>query len=375
VKAATMNRLARLWLFAVPVVLSTSAGVAADDTSVIVNPNAAVEFATLPNDLRQPEGITANPGNGDIYVGTFTPGATNALLRYNRAGRLVARKDFPGTAPLLGLAFNADDQKVYLASPGDLAGGTSQVLRIAANFDNDTPVETVAEIPGIGAPPQRTVPNPDGSEDIITFGNNARAPNALTFDSEGNLYVSDSFQGAIFRINGAQTCGAPDPLCMSIDFVAHDSLLATAGFPPFGANGLALADNDQTLYVANTGDDRILRLDLSTSMLEVFVESLNGADGITFDRAGNLWVAANQADHVAVLNQDGRVIAQLGAFLGIRNDGSAKGLLFPASLVIVGNNVYVANAALPLRGDLTEPEVDVTTYIISRIPIPGQLRR
>src|SRR5439155_533617 len=81
-----------------------------------------------------------------------------------------------------------------------------------------------------------------------------------------------------------------------------------------------------------------------------FVESMNGADGITFDKAGNLWVAPNQADQITVLNKDGRVIAQLGAFLGIRNDGAPRGLLFPASLVIVGDDVFVTNLALPLPG-------------------------
>ena len=38
------------------------------------------------------------------------------------------------------------------------------------------------------------------------FGNNVPAPNALTFDRLGNLYVSDSFQGAVFRINDAHKC-------------------------------------------------------------------------------------------------------------------------------------------------------------------------
>jgi hypothetical protein len=69
------------------------------------------------------------------------------------------------------------------------------------------------------------------------FGNGFPAPNALTFDKSGNLYVSDSFQGAIFRIDNAHKCATPCP----VTTVKHDGLLATAGFPPFGANGLALS--------------------------------------------------------------------------------------------------------------------------------------
>ena len=82
----------------------------------------------------------------------------------------------------------------------------------------------------------------------------------MTFDRERRaLYVSDSFQGAIFRIHNAAACVTPCP----VDTVAHDPLLATAGFPPFGANGLALSRDGKTLFVANTGDDRVLKLDLA----------------------------------------------------------------------------------------------------------------
>ena len=74
---------------------------------------------------------------------------------------------------------------------------------------------------------------------------------------------------------------------------------------------------------------------------------------------------------VIALNSDGRVIAKLGAFLGIRSDGAARGLLFPASLTIVNDRIFVTNLALPLTGVAgDEPEEDVTTYTISRINIP-----
>jgi DNA-binding beta-propeller fold protein YncE len=330
-------------------------------------------FATLPDGVRFPEGITANPASGDIYAGTFDVGsANNQLLRFDRHGRLEASRSF-GTTPLLGLEFNPNDGKVYIAAVGDFSGSGSRIVRIAANFDANTAIEEVAPIPAIGAPAPRTVPNPDGTVDTITFGNAARVPNALTFDRAGNLYVSDSFQGAIFRIASPATCA---PACVATT-VAHDPLLATAGFPPFGANGIAFSRDDSALFIANTGDDRVLKLDMASGQVTVFAESINGADGLAFDERGRLWVAANQADELVALNEDGRVVAKLGDFEGIRKNGTPEGLLFPASLVVLGDDLFVTNLALPLTPTLgDEPEEDVRRYTISRIRarVPGRDR-
>lgn len=324
-------------------------------------------FVTLPGDVRFPEGIAANPANGDIYVGTFDGGSPNELLRYSRNGELLARRDF-GPAPLLGLEFDRVHRKVYITNVGDFVGTGSKIQRIAADFNASTAIEDVASIPAIGAPADRVVGNPDGSQDTIHFGTGARVPNALTFDKAGNLYVSDSFQGAIFRIANPNACA---PSCVA-QIWAHDPLLATAGFPPFGANGLAFNADESALFIANTGDDRILKVDPATKAVSVFAESINGADGIVFDRLGRLWVAANQNDEVVALNANGRVVARLGSFKGIGRDGAPRGLLFPASPVIVGDELFVTNLAIALtaaQGD--EPEEDVTRWTVSRIKLPG----
>jgi DNA-binding beta-propeller fold protein YncE len=328
------------------------------------------EFVTLPKGVSHPEGITANPQTGEIYVGTFNPGGNNYLLRYSRHGKLIAQREFGG-APLLGLAFDSLHRKVYIANAGTLAGvGVSRVQRIPADFNSTTPIEEVAAIPSIFAPGPRTEDNPDGSKDTITFGSNgAPAPNAMDFDKAGRLYVSDSFQGAIFYIDNAAGCV---PTC-SVKTLVHDPLLATAGFPPFGANGVALSSDGKTLFVANTGDDRVLKVDLATKGVSVFAESINGADGVAFDEDGRLWVAANQNDEVVALNRNGRVIARLGEFRGIDRQGAPRGLLFPASLVIVDDWMYVTNLALPLTGATgDEPEEKVTLWTVSRIRIPSR---
>jgi len=323
----------------------------------------AEPFATLPDDVRFPEGIAANPATGDLFVATFDFGpTTNKVVRLDRHGHVTAKKDFGG-APLLGLEFH--NGYVYI-----LNFGQGLLQRLPANFDAGSTVDTVATIPFIGAPAPRTTPNPPNgtTSDTIMFTAERPGPNAMVFDSHGTVYISDSFQGAIFTVASVDACA---PSCGTAQLFRQDPLLATAGVPPFGANGLALSSDGNTLFIANTGDHRVLKMDATqpASPLTVFSFSLPGADGLLM-AGGRLWVAANQADQVMGLDANGMIVIKAGEYLGVRN-GTPRGLLFPASLVPVDGWMYVTNLALALDNiPGNEPEEQVQHWTISRFRIP-----
>jgi sugar lactone lactonase YvrE len=298
-----------------------------------------VRFATLPPGPGHPEGLAAD-AQGNIYVATFvTDGSfTNVIHIFSPNGRLQTTIPLPGAAPL-GLAFDTSGN-LYVANFG---GGN--VLKFA--------------------PPFRSTSTPAATYPVCTFVFLVDCGlNAMTFDAAGDLYVSDSFGGKIYKI---------DLPGGSVTTFASDELLKPAppphGFPPFGANGLAFSADGATLFVANTADDRILKVNVATKEVTQFAQSINGADGIVFDAQGQLWVAANQADEVVALGANGRIVDRRGSFDGIGTDGAPKGLLFPASLVISRGSLFVTNTALPLIGDDSEPEGDVTTFTVSRIPL------
>ncbi|HXS53682.1 MAG TPA: SMP-30/gluconolactonase/LRE family protein [Usitatibacter sp.] len=324
-------------------------------------------FATLPDNVRFPEGIAADPATGDIFVATFDFGpVSNKLVRLDRNGRVSAMLDFGGS-PLLGLEYLGG--KVYV-----LNFGAGTVQRVDADFTASSVPETLATLPVVGSPGSRMEDNPDTSQDTVIFGSTGKqAPNGIVFDHDGNAYVSDSFQGAIFEIPHATTCSAP---CAIVTF-SHDPLLATAGTPPFGANGLAFSPDEGTMYIANTGDHRVLAMDMTSAAhpISVYSISLFGADGLLMNN-GTLWVATNQADQVVALDSNGRIAVKAGEFLGVGADGTPRGLLFPASLVAVNGFMYVTNLALPLtnpppaRLAADEPEDFVKHWTISRFRIP-----
>ena len=305
------------------------------------NRSPATQFAALPAGTAHPEGITAD-ARGNLYVADFdVSGNTTVgtiIVFDGRSGHVLRTLHIANGSPLLlGIAFNPVTGDLLVC---DL--GKSQVLEI----DPQTGASSVfATIPGSGG------------------------PNALAFDAAGNVYISDSFQATIWRTppgGGAPTAWVADPL------------LGTSGVPPFGANGLAFNSDASSLFVANTGNDTIVRIPLpagpsgAPGAPEVFVNSINGADGLMIDADNNLWVAANQADEIVVVDPTGRLIAKLGDFDGIDKKGAPVGLLFPASLVAVGNFIYVTNLSLDLRL-FKAPTVDsqwaaqVTQHTIARI--------
>lgn len=323
----------------------------------------ATPFATLAPDVKFPEGIAADAA-GRIYVSTFNFSGPNFIVKLGHGGRELQRSAAM-VSPLLGLAFNADGHlfvadfgngKILKIENGDLANGPTDYATLPC----------CAPIPGFPIP----------------FGKMTGSPNGLVFDADGSLLVSDTFQGEVFRVPPG---GCPTPAWCGTS-VAKDAKLATTGFPPFAANGLALRGG--ALYVANTGNDTVLRLPLmadgTAASVDVWAQSINGADGIAFDGSGRLWVCANQADELVVLEEidttlgsdgspvkAGRVlfkVGDFGGFVGPPGSRRPKGFLFPASLVIVHHKVYVTNLALPLTdavGD--EPEEMVERFTVVKV--------
>ncbi len=309
----------------------------------------ATTFATLPAGATTPEGITVDPQTGEVYVSTFgfpdgTPATAGQVVVFDAHGNLLRQLVLAPSGGLaqisphlLGLAFNPANHDLLV-----LDFGLGNVLKVEPN----TGVATLYSSVGAGS-----------------------GLNALTFDGSGNVYVSDSFNGTIWKIG--PTPGPASPWMT-------DALLATTGVPPFGANGLAFNQAQTVLFVANTGNDSVVQIPVSGVPLvagapTVFAYSINGADGVIIDQNDNIWVCANQSDEIVVLDKTGKVIAKLGDFDGVDNQGAARGLLFPASLVFSGNFLLVTNLALDLNTQFGLPTVDsqwaakVTRYTVSKI--------
>ena len=137
----------------------------------------------------------------------------------------------------------------------------------------------------------------DGTTALIAALPFAGMVNGLAFDERGNLFVSDSLAGRIYKVDrdGLITAWSIDP------FLVGATPTTCGRFPagPGGANGLAF-DKHGDLLVANTTMGAIVRIPVASDgdaqVANYFVEptcELWGADGIAFDNRDNLYVAVN----------------------------------------------------------------------------------
>lgn len=304
-------------------------------------------LAVLPAATGSVEGLTVGP-DGNIYAPTFGFNTTGAIsgpakmFVISPSGGIVRTVTIANSSGhMLGLAFNPATHVLWVL---DFGAGT--VLAVDPNTGNSSVL--AGPIAGSGL-------------------------NALTFDKQGNGYVSDSFKGVVWKIDkhgGNPVAWSSDPL------LGPGSGLT----PPFGANGVEFSNDGSILYVANTAFHQIIQIPVnpngSAGKASIFITGINAPDGIAVDPKGNIWVCANQEDEIVVVNPSGKVIAKLGDFAGIDQNGIAQGLLFPASLAFSNNGktLYVSNLTLflPFAGAQKAIDSDWTLqvkgYTVSSLP-------
>ena len=168
---------------------------------------------------------------------------------------------------LSGLAFDGDGNLYAGQITFDTNGVPSGVLRIDPS-GRATPVVTL----------------PSG-----TF------PNGLAF-RDGDLYVSDSWNGAIWRTHPR----GHGNVNLSTPWV-KDPLLAVASSTGWeGVNGIAFQGD--ALYAVNADTGGVVRIPVRRDgspgkpSLVASDAALVGADGIAFDADGGLWIASNHGD-------------------------------------------------------------------------------
>jgi sugar lactone lactonase YvrE len=165
-------------------------------------------------------------------------------------------------------------------------------------------------------------------------------PNALVFDRRGDLYVTDSIRGAVWRVSRDGDVEL---------WIEHEALAGTAVLNPFplGANGIA--SSRDRLYVANTEKMQVVEIPISRSgaagtpsIVHAFDGPTDFLDGVAVDVLGNLYVLLPATSELVRIDGGGATTLA----------GAGDGLSMPASLTFGARGdgrrtLYVTNFSLP----------------------------
>jgi sugar lactone lactonase YvrE len=213
-------------------------------------------------------------GHDNVYVSLTAPVSEIRKITPSGDQSTFASFDVGGFGPL-GLAVGAGGDVFVAVASFDPA--TQGVYRVRADG-------TATRLPGTEA---------------ISF------PNDLVFDRRGNLFVTDTAGGAVWRISpgGSAELWIQDPLLQGTGELG-------AGVP-LGANGIALTLRQHAIIVSNTELGTLLRIRIrrngTAGEIHVAAEdpALFGIDGIALARSGAVFAAVNAQSTIVRVGRNG----------------------------------------------------------------------
>jgi sugar lactone lactonase YvrE len=304
--------------------------------AVLAGPAQGSVLAELPDTPGYPEGIVLNRGN--VYVttparfGTAGEGPSEILVLQQSTGKLQATivvdgEETSAEHALTGITVDQQGELYVLSTQL----GVLRFCRSGPGWAQELYASPLWPLASGGFP----------------------LPNDAVFDEDGYLYISDSLQGAIWRV--APGGGDPEP------WLVHQDLAPDDPTTQFGVNGLRPDPNRDWMYMAVSDSGKIMRVPLEEepgSPESVFTfASESQPDGLAFSNGGLLYVVLAGANALSVLDVGGSELSRIDTL-----EGSTIQFSQPANVVFKGNTVLVTNHAIlasPEDGLFAVLEVEV----------------
>src|SRR6478735_1503772 len=301
-------------------------GTACTKGSIPHSENSAVD-STGPEATHSVPALIANfdPSAGELPEGLLVT-TDSAYVGFAPTSRIVRVDRMTGQA------------KPFAELPAPIAG-KGFMTGLAQSASGDVYAGLASFVPDVQAGIYR-VSRQGGKAELFAKDEALPFPNALAFDSAGNLFATDSGTGSVFRIDQR---GHAERWATGEALSGQKEACDNAG-PGFaiGANGLVVEKS--AVYVVNLDRATLLRIpraaDGSAGDPEVLAgpdcATLGGADGLARAPDGSFVVAVNRQNKLLRITQDGHVATL----------AEGEPLDFPASVAYVGRELLVTSFAL-----------------------------
>ena len=189
-------------------------------------------------------------------------------------------------------------------------------------------------------------------------------PVSPAVDSAGNLYIADSYNQRVRKVDSTQTINtvAGNGSINQTTLVNGTSTGITLNYP-WGIVG----DPSGNLFVANQSDNAVQELVISSSLVNIFAGTgtggyngdgipantaeLNNPEGVARDSAGNVYIADPYNCIIRKVDTAGNIstVAGIPSGCGYGGDGGAAtsaNLYYPAGVAVdSSNNLYIADTS------------------------------
>lgn len=343
-------------------IINTVAGGTGDGGPAINTP--------LPSALDKPIGIAID-ASGNLYIASKQ---NSRIRKVNLSTGIISTVAGNGIQGFGGDGGLATDANLY--EPSGLALDALGNLYIADSHNNrirkvDANTGIISTVAGDGS-------YSFGGDGGLATNASLYNPLGITIDAFGNFYIADTDNNRIRKVNaitgiittvagGSATSGLGD------GGLATNARLSTPSSVTFDASG--------NLYIADKGNERIRKVNISTGVISTVVGSgFNLGDGglatvanlysptcVAFDASGNLYIADYWHHRIRKVTTSTGIISTVAGngnqgFGGDGGSATAANLNFPTGVAVdASGNLYIADQNNRIR------KVNAVTGIISTV--------